>query len=89
MLVMIDNYDSFTYNLARYFKLLGQNVLVTRNDAITLETIETLSPDAIVLSPGPGKPEAAGICLNILKSFIPLMPLYYSIVADATVMILS
>src|SRR6478672_11184240 len=61
MLLLIDNYDSFTYNLAHLFGELGVEVLVRRNDEITVEEIERLEPSYLVISPGPGRPEAAGI----------------------------
>ncbi|MBC7324067.1 MAG: anthranilate/aminodeoxychorismate synthase component II, partial [Moorella sp. (in: Bacteria)] len=60
MLLMIDNYDSFTYNLVQYFLELGQEVVVRRNDSITLEEIAAMQPDYLVLSPGPGTPDEAG-----------------------------
>jgi anthranilate synthase component 2 len=62
MLLMIDNYDSFTYNLVQYFAELGQQVEIYRNDQITLEKIEALKPQYLVLSPGPCTPNEAGIC---------------------------
>jgi para-aminobenzoate synthetase component 2 len=61
MLLLIDNYDSFTYNLAHLFGELGVEVLVRRNDEITIEEIETLAPSQLVISPGPGRPEDAGV----------------------------
>jgi anthranilate synthase component 2 len=66
MLLMIDNYDSFTYNLVQYFGELGVEVRVFRNDQITLEEIKALTPGHIVISPGPGTPNEAGISLDIL-----------------------
>lgn len=66
MILLIDNYDSFVYNLARYFVRLGQATHVVRNDKITIDEVVRLNPDAIVLSPGPGRPHDAGICLEIV-----------------------
>lgn len=66
MILLIDNYDSFVFNLARYFQRLGLETRVERNDAITVDDIRELSPAAIVLSPGPGTPEQAGICKELV-----------------------
>ena len=68
MLLMIDNYDSFTFNLVQYFGELGVDVKVARNDEIELAEIESLSPKWIVISPGPGNPNQAGNCLSIVKN---------------------
>lgn len=76
MLVMIDNYDSFTYNLVQYLGELGEEVRTFRNDEITLQDIEAMSPDRIMLSPGPCTPDQAGISLSVIDHFkgqIPLM----------------
>lgn len=67
MILMIDNYDSFVYNLVQYFKMLYEDVVVFRNDAITIEEIRVLNPSMIVLSPGPGTPNDSGVCIEILK----------------------
>lgn len=67
MLVLIDNYDSFTYNLVQYFGDLGQDVTVYRNDEITVPALLDLKPDGIIISPGPGAPAQAGICLELVK----------------------
>ena len=67
MLLMIDNYDSFTYNLVQYFGELGAEVKVWRNDAITVDEVEALQPSHIVLSPGPCTPNEAGICLELIE----------------------
>ncbi|MFB1014402.1 MAG: aminodeoxychorismate/anthranilate synthase component II [Alteromonadaceae bacterium] len=75
MLLMIDNYDSFTFNLVHYFKALGQEVAVHRNDQITLTEIEQLAPDLIVISPGPGDPNDAGLSLAIIKRFVGIIPI--------------
>jgi len=72
---MIDNYDSFTFNLVHYFRALGQKVEVHRNDQITLEEISQLSPRLIVISPGPGDPDHAGISLNIIEKFAGVIPI--------------
>ncbi|WP_258359043.1 aminodeoxychorismate/anthranilate synthase component II [Moorella sulfitireducens (nom. illeg.)] len=75
MLLMIDNYDSFTYNLVQYFLELGQEVVVRRNDAITLEEIAALQPDYLVLSPGPCTPNEAGISLEAITAFAGKIPI--------------
>ena len=75
MLLMIDNYDSFTYNLVQYFAELGAQVEVRRNDQITLQQIEALNPEKIVLSPGPCTPNEAGICLSLLQHFAGQLPI--------------
>ena len=69
MIVVIDNYDSFTYNLVQYLKILGSRVEVFRNDAVTLADLEALDPAAFVISPGPGRPESAGVSLALVKHF--------------------
>ncbi len=77
MLLLIDNYDSFTYNLVHYFGELGADVLVKRNDALTVQDVLALKPEAIILSPGPCDPAAAGICLPLTtaayEAQIPLL----------------
>ena len=75
MLLMIDNYDSFTYNLVQYFGELGEDVRVYRNDAITLSEIAKLDPARIVISPGPGTPAQAGISLSVIREFAGKIPL--------------
>jgi anthranilate synthase component 2 len=75
MLLLIDNYDSFTYNLFQYLSELGQEVLVARNDKITIEEIERLSPERIVVSPGPSTPLRAGISNDVIRHFGPKLPL--------------
>lgn len=75
MILLIDNYDSFTYNLFQYVSELGKEVKVVRNDGITLEEIKQLAPEAIILSPGPGSPDEAGICIELVKSFASDIPL--------------
>lgn len=75
MLLMIDNYDSFTFNLVQYFQRLGQEVLVKRNDEITIEEIEQLAPQYLVISPGPCSPNEAGISLAVIKHFSGKLPI--------------
>ena len=75
MLLLIDNYDSFTYNLFQYLSELGQEVLVARNDKITIEEIEKLKPERIVVSPGPSTPQRAGISTDVIRHFGPKLPL--------------
>jgi len=75
MLLMIDNYDSFTFNLVQYFAELGQEVKVYRNDEITLEGIAGLKPEMLVLSPGPCSPAEAGICVPAIRHFIGKLPI--------------
>ena len=74
MLVMIDNYDSFTYNLYQYLSELGAEVKTFRNDKITLEEIEDLAPQGIVVSPGPSTPLQAGISNDVIRHFGPKLP---------------
>ena len=75
MLLMIDNYDSFTYNLVQYFGELGEDVRVVRNDQITLQGIADLQPDHLVLSPGPCSPAEAGICVPAIHAFMGRFPI--------------
>ena len=75
MLLMIDNYDSFTFNLVQYFGELGADVRVFRNDEITLEGIAGLKPDHLVLSPGPCSPAEAGICVDAIRHFTGQLPI--------------
>jgi anthranilate synthase/aminodeoxychorismate synthase-like glutamine amidotransferase len=75
MLLMIDNYDSFTYNLVQYFGELGEDVRVYRNDKITIDQIEALRPSRIVISPGPCTPNEAGISVETIKHFAGRLPL--------------
>ncbi len=72
---MIDNYDSFTFNLVHYFQALGQEVVVFRNNEISLQEIEQLAPQYIVISPGPCDPDAAGISLDVVKHFAGKTPM--------------
>ena len=71
MILMIDNYDSFTYNLVQYLGVLGSEVEVHRNDKITLDEIESMKPERIVISPGPGTPQSAGITISMIERFHP------------------
>jgi anthranilate synthase component 2 len=75
MLLMIDNYDSFTFNLVQYFGELGEEVRVFRNDEITVQAIAELRPDRLVLSPGPCSPAEAGICVEAIQHFMGKLPL--------------
>src|SRR3954454_1768331 len=75
MLLMIDNYDSFTYNLVQYLGELGADVRVKRNNEITLDEIAAMAPDHILISPGPGRPEDAGITPDVIRRFGPTTPL--------------
>ena len=72
---MIDNYDSFTYNLVQYFYMLGADVTVRRNDKVTISEIEALKPEALVVSPGPGNPDSAGISLEAVAHFAGKLPI--------------
>ncbi len=75
MILVLDNYDSFTFNLVQYLGELGQDLRVFRNDAITLPEIEGLAPAAIVISPGPGRPENSGIIVDTIRSFAGRIPI--------------
>lgn len=75
MLLMIDNYDSFTYNLVQYFAELGAEVEVQRNDKLTINDIETLNPELIVISPGPCTPNEAGVSLEVIHHFAGKKPI--------------
>jgi anthranilate synthase component 2 len=75
MLLMIDNYDSFTYNVVQYLAELGADVQVHRNDEITIEQIETLNPERLVISPGPCTPNEAGISMDAIRHFAGKLPI--------------
>src|SRR4051812_45734477 len=75
MLLMIDNYDSFTYNVVQYLCELGADVLVHRNDEITIAEIERLGPESIVISPGPCTPREAGISMEVIRTFGGRVPI--------------
>ena len=76
MILVIDNYDSFTYNLVQYLGELGAKVVVERNDKITLEQIDALHPERILLSPGPCTPNEAGICVPLIRRFAGQLPIF-------------
>jgi len=75
MILLLDNYDSFTYNLAQFLGQLGQKLEVIRNDQITLDQIAEKKPERIVISPGPGTPEDAGICVDVIRRFSGQIPI--------------
>lgn len=75
MILVIDNYDSFTFNLVQYIQQLNKVVLVKRNDDITIEAIKQLNPSHILLSPGPGNPNSAGICIDVVHHFYKAIPI--------------
>src|SRR5262249_32273477 len=75
MILLIDNYDSFVYNLYQSVAETGVDLQVRRNDQISIEEIKTLQPQAIILSPGPGRPEKAGICVELVKQFSGKIPI--------------
>ncbi len=74
-ILMIDNYDSFTYNLVQLLGRMGQDMSVVRNDRVSLHQIQQMQPDRIVLSPGPGRPEDAGICMDVVRKFHSRIPI--------------
>lgn len=75
MILLIDNYDSFSYNLYQLVGKINPDIRVIRNDEMTVEKIENLSPEKIIISPGPGKPEDAGICIDVIKHFAGKVPI--------------
>lgn len=75
MILLIDNYDSFSYNLYQLIGEVSPDIKVSRNDKITLDEIKDLNPECIILSPGPGKPENAGICVDLVKEFHDKIPI--------------
>ncbi len=75
MILVIDNYDSFAHNLGRYMELAGWKIAVARNDKISIQGIETMNPEAIVISPGPRMPQDSGICIEAIKRFGPATPI--------------
>lgn len=75
MILLIDNYDSFSYNLYQLIGEVTQDIKVSRNDKITIDEIKDLNPQAIILSPGPGRPENAGICIDIVKEYHDKIPI--------------
>lgn len=76
MILLIDNYDSFTYNLVQYIRNIGEEVVVIRNDQITIDQISEIQPEYILLSPGPGNPSTAGICLNLVERYYQEIPIF-------------
>ncbi len=76
MILVIDNYDSFTFNLVQYLGQLGQEMVVLRNDAITAAEVARLAPGAIVLSPGPGRPENSGIIVDVVREYSGRIPIF-------------
>lgn len=76
MVLVIDNYDSFTYNLVQYLGELGAEVMVRRNDKITLDEIAALQPERILISPGPCTPNEAGVCVPLIRRFAGAMPIF-------------
>jgi len=76
MILMIDNYDSFTYNIVQYCLELGADLKVIRNDELTVEEIEKLNPEKIIISPGPATPDEAGVCLEVIKHFADKKPIF-------------
>lgn len=76
MILMIDNYDSFTYNIVQYCLELGADLKIIRNDELTLKEIENLSPEKIIISPGPATPDDAGVCLEVIKHFAGKKPIF-------------
>jgi para-aminobenzoate synthetase component II len=75
MILLIDNYDSFTYNLAQFLGQLGERLEVRRNDQITIDQIAAKKPQRIVISPGPGEPQNAGICIDVIRQFAGKVPI--------------
>ena len=75
MILMIDNFDSFTYNLVQYLRQLGAEVQVARNNALTVDAVAQLAPEAIVVSPGPGQPQSAGISMDAIRTFSGRIPI--------------
>ncbi len=76
MVLLIDNYDSFTYNLAHYFETLGADMKIVRNDAATAEELFAMSPKAVVISPGPSSPKNAGVCVDFIKKYAGKVPIF-------------
>jgi anthranilate synthase component 2 len=75
MILLIDNFDSFTFNLYQYLGELGEDVIVHRNNQLNMEQVKKLNPKAIILSPGPGRPENAGICIELIQTFYQTIPI--------------
>lgn len=75
MIVLIDNYDSFSYNLYQLLGTIEPDIKVVRNDSVTVEQLESMHPDAVIISPGPGRPADAGICEDVIKALGPRIPI--------------
>ena len=75
MILVIDNFDSFTFNLVQYVQEIGEEVIVLRNNQVSLKEITNMNPDYILISPGPGNPDTAGICLDVVKNFYQEIPI--------------
>jgi len=75
MILMIDNYDSFTYNIVQYLREMGADLRVVRNDAVTLADVTALAPEALIISPGPGRPEDAGISCDLIRACSGRLPI--------------
>jgi len=75
MILVIDNYDSFTYNLVQYLEVFGADIVVIKNDQLSCDEIEIMEPEGIVISPGPGNPDEAGICLEVIRKFSGRFPI--------------
>ena len=75
MVLIIDNYDSFTYNLVQYIGSLNYNMKIIKNDQVSIEELEMLKPTKIVISPGPGNPENAGISIDVIKKYYKSIPI--------------
>lgn len=75
MILLIDNYDSFTFNLYQYIGEVESDILILRNDEVTIDDIKNLNPEAIVISPGPGRPENAGICVDVIQTYCASIPI--------------
>ena len=75
MILMIDNYDSFTYNIVQYCRELGADLKIIRNDEMSIDEVEALSPEKIIISPGPASPDEAGITLDVIKHFQDKLPI--------------
>ena len=76
MVLMIDNYDSFTYNVVQYCRELGADLKIIRNDELTIDEIKALNPEKIILSPGPSTPDDAGVTLDVIKTFADTIPIF-------------
>ncbi len=76
MILMIDNYDSFTYNLVQYLAEMGGDVAVRRNDTLSVDDVRALNPELIMISPGPGRPEKAGICVDLIREMRGNIPIF-------------